>query len=564
MALLNGEGCRKNETSARSWFQKAAEQGNSLGQYNYAMVLDKGLGGPIDSKKAGELLKLSADQGNVGAKRMLQHLTMSGALGGSTMKKTKENLEKTALKGDPASVYLLGQNYQNGTGGFVKDLRLAERYLREASKAGYADANLPLGKLLLELMNNEEAVEFIKLAAEKGSGEAQFELGLLHAYGHGCARDEDKARRWFNRAKQQGLALKLNSPDGEEAPSDWVDIQIDYARQTSEFETLQQLKPEGMSIEERKKRFLSSQLDAKDPASPAYLEFLEIFPPGGRPDPTPIVRSMKGITPECMKDLLSRAKNGSTTAKSFFNACEMVEEARNLFKQKQLNDVFKLIRLSLREWGLSIPEYSPFYWKCIQAAKQALDRDSRDAGALYVIAHLDMTLSVVERLQMAKRCVELDSSVPDFHQFLSNMMGFVGDYKNGSRALDRAIELLPNHPGWLYSRAGFMRLIQEGVSKEKNIYTPDVAEAYLTFLASNPMDHRHFPDACYFLAHIYALSDDRVKAKTYYQKGLDAEDPRVRLPCFASAEDDFLGKKTARLLINAWEGTKYHLKKLPK
>jgi len=111
MALLNGEGCRKNESSARSWFQKAAEQGNSLGQYNYAMVLDKGLGGPIDSKKAGELLKLSADQGNVGAKRMLQHLSMSGALGGSTMKKTKENLEKTALKGDPASLYLLGRNY---------------------------------------------------------------------------------------------------------------------------------------------------------------------------------------------------------------------------------------------------------------------------------------------------------------------------------------------------------------------------------------------------------------------------------------------------------------------
>ena len=67
-------------------------------------------------------------------------------------------------------------------------------------------------------------------------------------------------------------------------------------------------------------------------------------------------------------------------------------------------------------------------------------------------------------------------------------------------------------------------MIQAGVSKEKHIYTPDVAEAYLAFLASNPMDRRHFPDACYFLAHIYALSDDRVKVRTCYQKGLDAED----------------------------------------
>jgi len=563
-ALLNGDGCQKNETSARSWFQKAAEQGLSVGQKNYAMVLKKGLGGPTDAKKAAELLKLAADQGDAGSLELLQKLSMSGALGGSAVERTKENLKKAAKKADPGSLFLLGQNYQNGTGGFEKDLIQAEQHLREACKAGYSEANLPLGKLLLELKKNEEAFEFIKLAAEKGCDKGQFELGFLYAYGHGCDRDEGKARRWFNRAKQQGLLLTFNFPKRGETSEDdwtWVDRQIDLGKEISEFETQQQLKPKGISIEERKRRFVSSQFDGKDPSTPDYLELLEIGLRNGKSSDTLIVRSMNDITLECINELSSRAKNGSATAQSFFNACEMVEKAMDLLKQHQSTDAFKLVRFSLREWDRPIVLYSDFYSECFEAAKQALDQNSQDADALYVLAYFDTTQSIEEKLQMAKRCVELDPSVPDFHQLLSSMFGYVGDHRNALRALDRAIELLPNHPSWLYCRAGFIRLRQQEVSTVKNIYTPDVAEAYLTFLSSNPMDHRMFPDACYFLAHIYAISNDRVKAKTYYQKGLDAEDPGVRLPCSDSAEDDFLAKKTTRMLLNAWEGTTLFLKK---
>jgi len=549
LALLHGYGCKKNETSARSWFQKAAEQGFAGAQYHYGMMLEEGLGGPIDPKKAGEQLKLSADQGFPGALKRLQNLSMSGAIGGSNMQITKENLQKAAGEGDPLSLFLLGQNYLSGCGGFEKDLSKAERNLREASKAGYSDANLPLGKLLLELMKNEEAIKFFKLAAEKGSAEGQFELGMLFAYGHGCARDEPKARRWLNRAAQQGLSLQHN---GEEQPSDdWMEKEINIGRETIEFENQKQLTSEGMSIPERKARFITSKLDSNHPATSAYLEYLEIFPPGGRPPPTPIIRSMKGMTPMCLKELDIRAQNGSTTAKSFFYACEMVERAMDLLKQNQTNDVFKLVRLSLREWDLPIPEYSPFYWKCIDAAKKALDRNSQDADALYALARLDMSKSNAERLQMAKRCVELDPTIPDYYHLFSCMLGFAGSYQNGLRAVDRAIELLPNHPDWLFGRAEFIRLIDEGVKKVKNIY--NAAEVYSKFLSLNPTDHRQRPEAFYCLAEIYAFSGDKTKAEMYYQKGLDAEDPKVRLPCFEPVRD-FLPKKTTKMLLNAWEG----------
>ena len=259
------------------------------------------------------------------------------------------------------------------------------------------------------------------------------------------------------------------------------------------------------------------------------------------------------MTSECIKELASRAQNGSTIAKSFFNACEMVSKATDLLKQQQTTDAFKLIRLSLREWDQPILLFSDFYSECVEAAKLALDRNSQDADALYVLAYFDTTQSMEEKLQIAKRCVELDSSVPDFHQFLRNVWGHVGDYRNGLRALDRATELLPNHSGWLFGRAQLLRM--------KNKRSPEAVEAYLTFLSSNPTDHPMFPDACYFLAHIYAITNDKVKAKAYYQKGLEAEDPRVRLPCFEPDKDDFLGKKTTRMIFNSWEGIELLLKR---
>jgi len=92
--------------------------------------------------------------------------------------------------------------------------------------------------------------------------------------------------------------------------------------------------------------------------------------------------------------------------------------------------------------------------------------------------------------------------------------------------------------------------------KRKKTYSTEAVEAYLKFISSNPMDHRHFPVACYLLAHIYAFLGEKTKAKTYYLKGQDADDPSVRLPCFEPFNDDFLPKKTTRMMLNAWEGMK--------
>jgi len=310
--------------------------------------------------------------------------------------------------------------------------------------------------------------------------------------------------------------LQLNPGDeGEAFKGDWIEMQIDLGRDTYEYETQQQLKPDGMTIQERKRRFATSRLnDVNHPATSAYLQLLDVLA-GERTPRTPNVRNMNGINPEYMNELMSRAENGSITAQFFFKACEILEQAMDHLSRHQFTDAFKLYRLSQREWDLPIIEFGFFYSICLAAAKQTLDHNSKDADALYALARIDKTQSNEEKLLMVKRCVELDPSVPDFHHLLGSMLGFVGDYKNGLRAVERAIEILPNHPDWLYTRATLMRLAedQEGLRNKK--YSVDVAEAYLKFMSSNPMDHRKFPEACYSLAHIYFFSGEISKAKTY-------------------------------------------------
>ena len=73
-AYFNGDGCKKDEASARSWFQKAAKHGLSEAQSMYAGMVAGGRGGPSDIIKAAKLFQLSADQGNAGALERLQML----------------------------------------------------------------------------------------------------------------------------------------------------------------------------------------------------------------------------------------------------------------------------------------------------------------------------------------------------------------------------------------------------------------------------------------------------------------------------------------------------------
>jgi TPR repeat protein len=51
---------------------------------------------------------------------------------------------------------------------------------------------------------NKEAVKWLRLAAEQGLAQAQFNLGVLYKKGEGTAQDIKQAVKWYRLAAEQG------------------------------------------------------------------------------------------------------------------------------------------------------------------------------------------------------------------------------------------------------------------------------------------------------------------------------------------------------------------------
>jgi TPR repeat protein len=73
------------------WYQKAAEQGNAVAQFNIGYLYEYGLGVQKDQSKAMEWYKKAADGGYIEAKWRLDELELQGddSVGDSAKKKKR-------------------------------------------------------------------------------------------------------------------------------------------------------------------------------------------------------------------------------------------------------------------------------------------------------------------------------------------------------------------------------------------------------------------------------------------------------------------------------------------
>ena len=53
----------------------------------------------------------------------------------------------------------------------------------------------------------EKAAKWYRKAADQGFAEAQFDLGLMYAYGLGVTQSYPKAAKWWRKAAEQGYAM---------------------------------------------------------------------------------------------------------------------------------------------------------------------------------------------------------------------------------------------------------------------------------------------------------------------------------------------------------------------
>lgn len=172
----------QNYDEALQWWAKSAKQGNALAIGNLGMCYQTGHGVAADPDKAMQLYLRSIEMGN------------------PALVKQQSDL---AAKGDVFSNLLLATCYLEGKG-MPKDANKAVPYLTVAANKGSADAQRQLGLLYLNARKPSEAVKWFKMGADAGDAECCYQYGRMLLEGLGTAPDSGEGANLLLKAANAG------------------------------------------------------------------------------------------------------------------------------------------------------------------------------------------------------------------------------------------------------------------------------------------------------------------------------------------------------------------------
>lgn len=167
-----------------------------------------------------------------------------------------------------------------------------------------------------------------------------------------------------------------------------------------------------------------------------------------------------------------------------------------------------------------------------------MDRDARVCSAI-LISDPAKTIKFVDV------CRKKYPNEVFFHRVYCDLFTYTKDLDSGLKAINEVSKLFPNNPNILYSRAGFLRLMNDTdtpdyrnlVRQKKQIEI--VKEAYKNYLKVAPKDHRQFAESNYILAYLslkYSTPSSKIshsdiqEITLHFQNGLNSEVDI--LPCF--------------------------------
>ena len=156
---------------AFEWLEKSAKQGNAEAQNLLGIMYEKGFGVKLDYEKAHMWYSKSIKSGNKKTENNLTYMIKKLVLN----KQNDKNLQ-----------YIIGDYFY-----INKEYKISYSWLKKSAKQGHS--------LAQELL-----VENLKILAEQGDSNAQFDLGKTYYYGDRVDSDYDKAISWLKKSAEQG------------------------------------------------------------------------------------------------------------------------------------------------------------------------------------------------------------------------------------------------------------------------------------------------------------------------------------------------------------------------
>jgi hypothetical protein len=203
----DGLGVPKNNKEAFRWFSMAADQGDSVSQYNFGLFgLSRNMMAP--DVAVGWLTK-AASGGHVGAQSVLGDIYFNGKFSVQiNNRKAVQWFNKAATQRDTFSMVALGYMHLKGVG-VPKDTAKSFEFYMRAARMGDADAQHAIASAYRKgtgvKQGLDKSINWERQSAEQGHAIAQFYLGVAHERGLGVMVDIEEAAKWYLKAAEKGI-----------------------------------------------------------------------------------------------------------------------------------------------------------------------------------------------------------------------------------------------------------------------------------------------------------------------------------------------------------------------
>ncbi|MPW18923.1 sel1 repeat family protein [Paraburkholderia sp. CNPSo 3157] len=157
MMLLNGEGGPVNVEEGKKWLRKAADANMSHAQYVYGKMYDDGEFVTRDPVEAHQWFLKAAQQGHIQAELALANQFLDGRGTARDNQQAFVWYKKAAEGGDMTAQYVTGSFYERGGDGVPQNLNVARAYYAAAAAQGDPAARLKYQQLSAQLRESHEA-----------------------------------------------------------------------------------------------------------------------------------------------------------------------------------------------------------------------------------------------------------------------------------------------------------------------------------------------------------------------------------------------------------------------
>jgi len=238
--IFEGIGAEPDPKLALHWLLPAATRDYADAQVILAKAYAYGIGVISNPSEAKRMFRLAASQEHIEAHFEWAHFLEQHSVDRATRIEAVELYDTAARFGHLKSQVRLGQLFrqaeansidesdrlpdskipaQRGPAVYKKshspNLVCSFRYVRMAAEQGHVESQFELGQMYAQgvgtIQNFEEAVKFFELAAQQGHAKAQFNLAFMIARGQGTEENSQKSYEWYTISHLCGYQIASQS-----------------------------------------------------------------------------------------------------------------------------------------------------------------------------------------------------------------------------------------------------------------------------------------------------------------------------------------------------------------